>query len=1220
MKFINEGRLKIPEGIKDVILGVENQAISWFLNKAEDNKLVSKDEVRNHPLYDRSQDEFDIYVEMPPFEVGGVEIKFPATVKVDLMFTNPGSVGIYKSSPDAEEVSVYDKGGWPIFNDREEQLISDKYIGVNLNEAFRLLNSSIDKSINLIRTTIRHEFLHYIQDVASTQLRKKLPKKYGQDSWKLSLNNDEKFTDNFGYPSKKRTKGLRRPAHALRPEEFYTRLNDEIFYIERAVKSKGISNTKELKDEIRSTLLNHTFFTMLKKHKPGIYKKAAKIFVSEILQDEEIKNQLIANKHNKNARQKLNEGRLKIPSTIKMVIGDMERKILPAILSYLGKKTFNKLMKKEVTEHALFPGTELYENNRDVFKFMQKVPSFSVSGFEIPDHLLNVRVYYDFTNDEEFSDYARETNFDAFYTDTKDGESLIAFNAPAFKEMFEAWFYSDRINDVMGRLEKKVRGSLEHEFIHHLQFVGQQIIDPEKGINTFGMPSKEKADEEHVKRHEIRPEEFFTRLNDLILDFKRDLSGSSVISEEELRGYTKMKLGRSHWLKFLKRKDRGKYKKAIKLFVQEIISDPEVVGIIEKNKNDPEVQKKRERMRRMRRRHKRTLHEEEDKTKKQGKNSREIGPNQDTPFFGAINKPGMHDRHGNRISGDLVSQNLDEIIDEVAEEITEAIQQKYRTWHRLPNLVVNRYSSLLKSAERLRSLEDGGNKEFSDEYVDALIDLGLDDAQFQMSSFFLKDVEKILSFFKGIANNINIVTIGKGESYMKTFLGNFVNDHKVQRYLRSDGTSVPLDQKELKKVANYYPPGTVEFIKKAVRAERDFQRELSRTVWFTKDILAKIDEAEARRNNRTSRWGGEPTRTEDIEVLYHATINADSILKNGFQREIPKQAGLGGSPTAKKGVSFTADPYVALKVAKALKIAISIANGKLRRRHLLSWAKQEGILEKVDESGRLRREDEGAGNNMELFKNFLQFSEIEYNPAFIGAGEDLVEIFEGRNPSEVKVIKAKVNLKHPDISWFRGMDEYRVPPEAIVGVIGTIEDNETDLMFEEAMRRREMISDLFEIPKSLRRNIIEECEKNIYAIALKFEPQELQENNMEFDIYGPTGTGHRTAEEVYFAIGNLTEHDIIMASDDLQYETDTVIYKAPAGHYLFMAKKKDGQLSDWMMFHDLDNGIKPPFSSETEAVTAAEITLHQLSSQDYKVYRRKEVEIMQKTGRLPDIL
>jgi hypothetical protein len=128
-------------------------------------------------------------------------------------------------------------------------------------------------------------------------------------------------------------------------------------------------------------------------------------------------------------------------------------------------------------------------------------------------------------------------------------------------------------------------------------------------------------------------------------------------------------------------------------------------------------------------------------------------------------------------------------------------------------------------------------------------------------------------------------------------------------------------------------------------------------------------------------------------------------------------------------ISFTHDLNIARDISRALKEIIMIANGQLKAHQILRWFESEGI-----DIERVRGLAQGdLTNSIRLYKVYLALSGLRDDPLFINLEENLPS-FKGRNPRDVGVIKAKVNMRHPDIEYLSSMAEFQVPPKAILSV------------------------------------------------------------------------------------------------------------------------------------------------------------------------------------------
>ena len=232
----------------------------------------------------------------------------------------------------------------------------------------------------------------------------------------------------------------------------------------------------------------------------------------------------------------------------------------------------------------------------------------------------------------------------------------------------------------------------------------------------------------------------------------------------------------------------------------------------------------------------------------------------------------------------------------------------------------------------------------------------------------------------------------------------------------------------------------------------------------------------------------------DVESLYHASVNAKGLYRDGFSDTMPAEsssAGLGGSQSLGlgkgSGISFTEDEYVAKEIARVFKEVAMIARGDLPlstvMRTVAKHPKQDEIIKwyqtnympcgrecsrsatsptgfvryVIDEdyaaevkAGRAEFDKDrlmktvpvphaeaypGPEGIMGLYLSYLNFSG-RYDPKFFGVGgpKGLVKRFKGLNPKNIGYIKASVNTAHPEITYGKGEREVRVPPEAVLSV------------------------------------------------------------------------------------------------------------------------------------------------------------------------------------------
>jgi hypothetical protein len=202
------------------------------------------------------------------------------------------------------------------------------------------------------------------------------------------------------------------------------------------------------------------------------------------------------------------------------------------------------------------------------------------------------------------------------------------------------------------------------------------------------------------------------------------------------------------------------------------------------------------------------------------------------------------------------------------------------------------------------------------------------------------------------------------------------------------------------------------------------------------------------------------------ETLYHASVVARKLYQQGFDNEVPEQAGLGGSQGTQqgKGTSFTYDLYVAKEVSRSLKELVMISKGVLKAREIYDWAKRDGVLDAlvnikdtlldvsydfVYRKGEWRIINRITGEPVSpnkafdtpvktarLYKQYLLVmgqAGKRYDPLIMHV-DRVVPVLSRVNPKDIGIVVVTVDMSHPDILHIGHERELRVPSEAIVSV------------------------------------------------------------------------------------------------------------------------------------------------------------------------------------------
>jgi len=176
---------------------------------------------------------------------------------------------------------------------------------------------------------------------------------------------------------------------------------------------------------------------------------------------------------------------------------------------------------------------------------------------------------------------------------------------------------------------------------------------------------------------------------------------------------------------------------------------------------------------------------------------------------------------------------------------------------------------------------------------------------------------------------------------------------------------------------------------------------------------------------------------EKIETLYHTSVHATSLYRGGFEKRVPGPKGLGGAQSDKCGkpaISFTSDLYVAKEVMRGLKEAIMVAKGQVRLKHVIEWAKKAGVGSPVLKSIQLNKYGDDPAGVMFAYREYMGLQTKRYNPLFFGDMRQLMKDFKQLNPKDVGILVCDVDMGNKCIGYIATMQEYRVPPDAVVKI------------------------------------------------------------------------------------------------------------------------------------------------------------------------------------------
>lgn len=164
---------------------------------------------------------------------------------------------------------------------------------------------------------------------------------------------------------------------------------------------------------------------------------------------------------------------------------------------------------------------------------------------------------------------------------------------------------------------------------------------------------------------------------------------------------------------------------------------------------------------------------------------------------------------------------------------------------------------------------------------------------------------------------------------------------------------------------------------------------------------------------------------EAEEELYHATIYANDIAKDGFlQKQPPDRHGLGnyGNQTT---ISFTHSIKIAHDIYRCLRELWMIAHGNLSYTTILKWFEAEKLTVPND----IKQDEYRTAN---LYRAYLWHTNIRGNPVFANI-TTTVDILKKRKMEDIGILKCKVRLDD-DVEYHHGEAEFRLSADRVITV------------------------------------------------------------------------------------------------------------------------------------------------------------------------------------------
>lgn len=236
---------------------------------------------------------------------------------------------------------------------------------------------------------------------------------------------------------------------------------------------------------------------------------------------------------------------------------------------------------------------------------------------------------------------------------------------------------------------------------------------------------------------------------------------------------------------------------------------------------------------------------------------------------------------------------------------------------------------------------------------------------------------------------------------------------------------------------DYYP----KYVMAAVSRLYSYITRLPAMINSLKSIRSYIDPLKIIEQRYTDSGDKDSMRpdTEPVEVLYHATISADTVARDGFSADIPLRGGLGGEGGKKTQplISFTSDLAHAKEMMRNIKEATLLMQGTYSPHMLLRHIRNDPHGEEILRYFKVNYGRTTPRNQSELFdlyKMYLTLSGKRYNPVFFGDPKDFADVFGEADYGQAGIVAASVDMSHPDIKYLDAMREYRVPLSAVIKI------------------------------------------------------------------------------------------------------------------------------------------------------------------------------------------
>jgi hypothetical protein len=196
-----------------------------------------------------------------------------------------------------------------------------------------------------------------------------------------------------------------------------------------------------------------------------------------------------------------------------------------------------------------------------------------------------------------------------------------------------------------------------------------------------------------------------------------------------------------------------------------------------------------------------------------------------------------------------------------------------------------------------------------------------------------------------------------------------------------------------------------------------------------KSVLNAID----KKTNYTYNPNSYRPDHEEIENLYHVSLYANDISKNGFKDTKPEEyVGVGNYGNQKK-ISFTHSLVIAQSILRAFRDIWMIVHGQLKAPEIFSWIKHENIYDEVMKGIGIKNFiPKTTKDILHLYRYYLLHNKLRIDPWIVNL-DTLAENIKTVDYKNIGILSCEVKLTGNE-EYFDAEREFRVEPNQILSV------------------------------------------------------------------------------------------------------------------------------------------------------------------------------------------